>query len=102
VLDALEKAGSAHGKTIAQTALRWLLQRPAVTSVITAPPVSVSLLKMQVQQDGALRRKKWITLQPQGSRLFLTRRAISSHLTLDKSYIPFDMPEYPMPVNSYS
>ncbi len=35
VLDALEKAGSAHGKTIAQTALRWLLQRPAVTSVIT-------------------------------------------------------------------
>jgi aryl-alcohol dehydrogenase-like predicted oxidoreductase len=34
VIDELEKIGRAHGKSIAQTALAWLLSQPVVTSAI--------------------------------------------------------------------
>ncbi|XP_013392784.1 uncharacterized protein LOC106160667 [Lingula anatina] len=34
LLEAMERMGKEHGKTVAQVALRWLLQRPTVSAVI--------------------------------------------------------------------
>ncbi len=45
IVDALEMIGNKQEKTIAQTALRWLLQRQAVTSVIFGARTTEQLLQ---------------------------------------------------------
>jgi aryl-alcohol dehydrogenase-like predicted oxidoreductase len=50
VIDALEKIGSAHGKTIPQTALAWLLSNP----VVTAPIVGANTVTQLQESLGAV------------------------------------------------
>jgi aryl-alcohol dehydrogenase-like predicted oxidoreductase len=51
ILDQLEIIGKKYEKTIAQVALRWLLQKPAVTSVITGAR-DIAQLSGNIQASG--------------------------------------------------
>jgi aryl-alcohol dehydrogenase-like predicted oxidoreductase len=49
VIDALEKIGAAHGKTVGQTALGWMLSNP----VITAPIIGANNVGQLAEALGA-------------------------------------------------
>jgi len=52
LLDRMEKTAQAHGKTLAQVALRWVLDQPEINSVITGA-------KSPVQVEGYLGALGW-------------------------------------------
>ncbi|XP_013421152.1 uncharacterized protein LOC106181341 [Lingula anatina] len=63
LLEAMEEIGKGHGKTVAQVAIRWLLQRPTVSSVV------IGATKMSQLEDNVGASSGWELTEEQMQEL---------------------------------